>query len=181
MRRKEIDTNSATVFYSYEKTIGKLSELINPNVGEREKQIIKELEKQTTIQQKQKEELEKQTAEQKKQNEFINSKPNANEGSNSVLNKIKQDETHFGDANFSKFLTLPIDFLKEVIASSKYAEYADSPKIPFPWLGDIPIAGAFWFTSFEPYKYIAIITNGYILFMIFEQFKQMVEDIKTRQ
>lgn len=95
MRYKELDTNSATVFYSYEKTIAKLSELVNPNVGEREKQIIKELEKQTTIQEKQKEELEKQTEEQKKQNEFINSKPDANNGSNTVLNKIKQNETQF--------------------------------------------------------------------------------------
>lgn len=95
MRYKELDTNSATVFYSYEKTIAKLSELVNPNVGEREKQIIKELEKQTTIQEKQKQELEKQTEEQKKQNEFINSKPDANNGSNTVLNKIKQNETQF--------------------------------------------------------------------------------------
>jgi len=95
MRYKELDTNSATVFYSYEKTIAKLSELVNPNVGEREKQIIKELEKQTTIQEKQKQELEKQTEEQKKQNEFVNSKPDANSGSNTVLNKIKQDETKF--------------------------------------------------------------------------------------
>lgn len=95
MRYKELDTNSATVFYSYEKTIAKLSELVNPNVGEREKQIIKELEKQTTIQEKQKQELEKQTEEQKKQNEFVNSKPDANNGSNTVLNKIKQDETKF--------------------------------------------------------------------------------------
>lgn len=95
MRYKELDTNSATVFYSYEKTIAKLSELVNPNVGEREKQIIKELEKQTIIQEKQKQELEKQTEEQKKQNEFVNSKPDANSGSNTVLNKIKQDETKF--------------------------------------------------------------------------------------
>ena len=61
----------------------------------------------------------------------------------------------------------------------KYVDYADSPKIPFPWLGDIPIAGAFWFTSFEPYKLVALIANGYIVFMIFDQFKKMVEDIKT--
>lgn len=95
MRYKELNTNSATVFYSYEKTIAKLSELVNPNVGEREKQIIKELEKQTTIQEKQKQELEKQTEEQKKQNEFINKQPDANNGSNTVLNKIKQNETQF--------------------------------------------------------------------------------------
>lgn len=53
------------------------------------------------------------------------------------------------------------------------------PKIPFPYLGDISISGIFWFTRFEPYKYIALIINGSIIFMIFEQFKKMVEDIKT--